>query len=97
MAPFIFWNLAFYTIIRTQLKKINSINGYHRRLKRKIGQNRIGHIGQFLGMSWVYWEGRDVPEDSGLSNSVFEFSNKKTSALSQGAPANSINKEKNGR
>ncbi|AHD05725.1 hypothetical protein ERIC2_c19300 [Paenibacillus larvae subsp. larvae DSM 25430] len=48
-------------------------------------------------MSWVYWEGRDVPEDSGLSNSVFEFSNKKTSALSQGAPANSINKEKNGR
>ncbi|MEV2688140.1 hypothetical protein ABNF03_03120, partial [Paenibacillus larvae] len=24
MAPFIFWNLAFYTIIRTQLR-----NGYH--------------------------------------------------------------------
>ncbi|MEV2795192.1 hypothetical protein ABNC06_20970, partial [Paenibacillus larvae] len=29
MAPFIFWNLAFYTIIRTQLKSLSRLSNHN--------------------------------------------------------------------
>ncbi|AVG13749.1 LexA repressor-like protein [Paenibacillus larvae subsp. larvae DSM 25430] len=38
MAPFIFWNLAFYTIIRTQLH----INNLNTKPHRKLPVNIVG-------------------------------------------------------
>ncbi|AQT86342.1 LexA repressor-like protein [Paenibacillus larvae subsp. larvae] len=61
MAPFIFWNLAFYTIIRTQLKNhCNSVNvfvllGEYYQFYKKIRQ------GQKEGMRNIY--GREVRKE----------------------------------
>lgn len=47
---------------------LNSLNaGMNEGVFRQLDQETVAYclmsIGQFLGMRWVYWEGRDVPED----------------------------------